>query len=188
MAVYYRVFPFLASSAASEPGGELCTSPLRAADVSTTPIYSSQVFYISDAAAGAVSEAFGRLPEWTEAMLDGSPALPGSVRAIAAYRLPDDIPVCDLDDPMQLHALQLRPSDAVSRDYFRTRSWARRIFSLGVWSGVRWWSYYDPRWASVGLWDTRQLTVEDVRVLYPDSPEIVEASRTAVRQIIARSR
>jgi hypothetical protein len=186
VAFYYRVFPFLASSAANEPGGALYIPSQGGGRLDNPDLF--QVLYISDAAAGAVSEAFGRLPEWTEAMLDGSPALPGSVRAIAAYRLPDEIPVCDLDDPMQLQALQLRPSDAVSRDYLRTRSWARRIFSLGVWSGVRWWSYYDPRWASVGLWDTRQLTVEDVRVLRPDSPEIVEASRTIVRRIIARSR
>jgi hypothetical protein len=31
---------------------------------------------------------------------------------------------------------------------------AQRIYERREWMGVRWWSYYDPRWVSAGLWDT----------------------------------
>ena len=76
--------------------------------------------------------------------------------------------MCDLDDPGQLQALGLPPSEVVSRDYGRIRAWARRIHREGVWAGVRWWSYYAPAWSSVGLWDTAGLEVEEVRGLALD--------------------
>ena len=82
----------------------------------------------SDAEAGAIAEAFGRFPEWTPAILEGSPNLPGSLRALARYSLSETAKICDLDDPEQLRLLGLRPSDVVSRDYGRTRAWARRIY------------------------------------------------------------
>jgi len=141
------------------------------------------VLYVSDAAAGALAEAFGRFPEWTPSILQGSPSLPGSVRAIARYHLPDDSRVCDLDDPRQLLALGLRPSDVVSRDYARSRSWARRIHSQGTWIGVRWWSYYDPEWASLALWNLERLRLKDVTPLKLDDPALAQAARAIVRRI-----
>jgi hypothetical protein len=141
------------------------------------------VLYLSDAAAGAVAEAFGRFPEWTEALFRGSPALPGSQRAIAAYRLAEDAPICNLDDPVQLSQLGLRPSDVVSRDYARTRAWALQIYREHRWIGVRWWSYYDPQWASLGLWDVRNLVVEHVQVLHMHDAAVIEASRIIIRKI-----
>jgi hypothetical protein len=75
------------------------------------------VLYLSDAPAGAIAEAFGRFPEWSAAMLEGSPSLPGSARAIARLHLPDDARICNLDDPAVLQTLGLHPSDIVSRDY-----------------------------------------------------------------------
>lgn len=86
-------------------------------------------------------------------ILAASPSLPGSVRALARYRLSDDEPLYDLDNPEQLQALRLRPSEVVSRDHTRTRAWVRRIYDQHRWIGARWWSY-DPRWLSVGFWDT----------------------------------
>jgi hypothetical protein len=144
------------------------------------------VFYASSAAAGAVAEAFGRFPEWTPAILEGSPALPGSSRGIARYGLAETARICDLDDPGQLAALGLRPSDIVSRDYARTRDWARRIYQGGDWSGVRWWSYYDPRWASVGLWRVDGLRLLEARVLRLDDGAVMEAARTIARRIVTR--
>lgn len=146
------------------------------------------VLYLSDAPAGAIAEAFGRFPEWTPAILGGSPSLPGSVRAIARYRLADDVSICNLDNPDQLRMLHLRPSEVVSRDYVRTREWARRIYEQDRWAGVRWWSYYEPHWASIGLWDLRQIAIEDVRVLTLEDPDVIEASRTILRRIVPPQR
>lgn len=183
MSALYRVFPYLPRAASGEPGHPLFIPPQGGGRLDNPEHYS--VFYASDAEAGAIAEAFGRFIEWTRVILDGSPALPGSLRAIAHYRLPETARICDLDDPAQLLALGLRPSDVVSRDYSATRDWAKRIYQSGSWAGIRWWSYYDPQWTSFGLWDIGALSVEDVRVLRLDDAAIREASRTIVRRIIA---
>lgn len=182
MPILYRVLPFHAKAAPDEPGGALYVPSQGGGRLDNPELYA--VLYLSDAAPGAIAEAFGRFPEWSPAIVAGSPGLPGSVRAIASYRLPDDAPLCDLDDPDVLRDLRLRPSDVVSRDYSRTRSWARRIYEQRLWVGVRWWSYYDPRWASVGLWELKELTLQEVRPLRLNDPALIEASRTIVRRIV----
>jgi hypothetical protein len=53
---------------------------------------------------------------------------------------------------------------------------------------VRWWSYYDPRWASVGLWKLNRLALAEVRPLRLDDPALIEASRTIARRIIENRR
>ena len=169
----------------NEPGGALHIPPQGGGRLDNPDLYA--VLYLSDAAAGAIAEAVGRFPEWSP-ILGGSPSLPGSERALVTYRLSDEEPLCDLDDPERLQALGLRPSDVVSRDYSRTRAWARRIYEQRRWIGVRWWSHYDPRWASAGLWDTSGLKLEDVRPLRLDDAALVEASHTIVRRVIESSR
>ena len=142
------------------------------------------VLYLSDSPAGAIAEAFGRFPEWSAAILQGSPSLPGSARAIARFHLPDHAAICDLDNPVLLQTLGLRPSEIVSRDYMRSRAWARKIFEMERWLGARWWSYYDSQWASFGLWNRGQLKLKDVMLLRLDSPAFLEASRTIARRIV----
>jgi hypothetical protein len=180
----FRVFPFLPQARSDEPGGALFVPPQGGGRVDNPDLYS--IFYGSSAEAGAVAEAFGRFPEWTPAILAGSPALRGSSRAIARYRLAETARICDLDDPGQLARLGLRPSDIVSRDYTRTRDWARRIYRQESWDGVRWWSYYDPRWTSFGVWANGALSLLEVRVLRLDDAAVVEAARTIARQIVSR--
>ena len=118
MPTLYRVFPYLKNSAEDEPGGARYVPSQGGGRIDNPGRFS--VLYLSDAAPGAIAEAFGRFPEWTPAILEGSPGLPGSVRAIARYRLPADACVCNLDDPSQLLKLGLRPSDVVTRDYTRS--------------------------------------------------------------------
>jgi len=178
----YRVLPLLTNAAPKQPGGVLYVPPQGGGRLDNPELYA--VLYLSDAAPGAIAEAFGRFPEWSPAILAGSPGLPGSARVIASYRLADAAPLCDLDDPDVLRDLGLRPSEVVSRDYSRTRAWARRIYAQRLWVGVRWWSYYDPRWASVGLWDLTGLALQDVRPLRLDNPALIEASRTIARRLI----
>lgn len=121
-------------------------------------------------------------------ILEGLPSLPKSVRALARYQFAETAQVCNLDDPRQLPALGLRPSDAVSRDYNRSRAWARRIYEQNTWAGVRWWSYYDPAWHSFGLWDIGKLVLSQVTPLRLDNTDLLEASRTIVRRVIASPR
>ena len=184
MPVLYRVFPYVASTRPEAPGGALYIPWQGSGRLDNPGTFS--VLYLSDAASGAIAEAFGRFPEWTPAMFRGSPALPGSQRAIASYRLPDDAPICNLDDPTQLSKLGLRPSDVVSREYVRTRAWALQINEERRWMGVRWWSYYDPRWTSFGIWDIDGIAVQAVNVLRLDAPAVLEAARTIARRIVGR--
>ena len=177
----FRVFPYLPKARPNEPGGALYIPRQGGGRLDNPDLFS--VFYASDAEAGAIAEAFGRFPEWSPSILEGSPALPGSVRAIAQYRIDAAARICDLDDPGQLAALGLRPSDVISRDYARTRQWAARLFREGRWAGVRWWSYYDPRWATFGLWRTEVISLAGVRVLRLTDAGIVDAARTIARRI-----
>jgi hypothetical protein len=177
----YRVFRYLKSVREDEPGGALYIPPQGGGRIDNPGAYS--VLYLSDSEAGAIAEAFGRFPEWTPAILEPNPSLPGSVRAIARYTLRDDAPVCDLDDPKRLVALHLRPSEVVTREYARSRAWARRIYEAGKWTGVRWWSYYDSKWASYGLWGVRRVKLDAITVLTLDYPALLEASRTIVRRV-----
>ena len=182
MPVLHRVFPYVAAAAGDEPGGAVYVPSQGGGRLDNPGIYS--ILYLSDAPAGAIAEAFGRFPEWNQAILAGTPSLPGSARAIARFHLPDDARVCNLDDPALLQKLGLRPSDVVSRDYTRSREWARRIYEQGKWFGVRWWSYYDSQWASFGLWNISRLKLEDVKLLRLNEPAFLDASRTIARRIV----
>jgi len=180
----FRIFPFLPDAPAKAPGGAIYVPSQGGGRLDNPDVYS--VFYASDAAAGALAEAFGRFPEWTPAILEGSPSLPRSRRAIARYRLDAKAAVCDLDDPARLLELGLRPSNVVSRDYTRTREWARGVHGQGQWAGIRWWSYYDSRWSTFGLWDTGALSLVEVRPLTLDDAALLEAGRTICRRVSAR--
>lgn len=133
------------------------------------------MLYLSDAAAGAVAEGFGRLTPWTGLMLR-APGMPGAVRVVARYELGDSARVLDLDDPASLADLGIRPSEVVTRDRGVTQAWARKAFATKRWAGVRWWSYYDPRWFAYGLWDRRELKVAGIEPLSLDHPAIVQAA------------
>ncbi len=131
-----------------------------------------------------MAEAFGRFPEWTSAILEGSPSLPGSARALVRVELPGNLPVCNLDDSAQLVELGLHPSDVVTRDYERSRTWARRIYEQRRWIGVRWWSYYDPQWSNFGLWNVETIRLQDVSRIRLDDAAVQEAARMIARRVM----
>lgn len=182
MPILYRVFTYLVHARVDAPGGAVYVARQGGGRLDHPEMYS--VLYLSDSPAGAIAEAFGRFPEWNAPILEGSPGLPGSTRAIARFQLANNASICDLDDPVVLQELGLRPSDVVSRDYMRSKAWARRIYEERKWAGVRWWSYYDARWASFGLWDIRDLKLEYVRILHLDDPDMQEAGRIIARRIV----
>lgn len=115
------------------------------------------------------------------------PDLPGSVRALAEYEIPNDLPILDLDDARALQVLGLRPSQIVTRDRDVTQRWALSIYEQGNWSGLRWWSYYDPRWYSYALWDLPALrSTGPVRALSVEDPAVVEAATILRRPLRPR--
>lgn len=134
------------------------------------------VLYVGDSPKGAIAETFGRYSEWTKAMLAAPPSAPkGTVKALVRYQ--GDPAVLDLDDPDELTRLGLRPSGVVSRRRAETQQWARAIYDSNDHDGVSWWSYYEPMWASFGLWNYSNLSVaEDPVPLGLSHPDVQEAA------------
>lgn len=136
--------------------------------------------YASDAASGAVAEAFGNHAIWTPEILSGRPDLPGSVRALASLEL-ERARTLDLDEPRELAERALRPSIVVSRDRETTQAWALGIWRERRWTGIRWWSRHDSRWGALGIWAVGRLRVTDVTALRADHPALVEAREALAR-------
>lgn len=169
----YRVLPWIPDAAPGEPGHPLFVAGLNAGRIDNAEYY--ETLYASDARPGACAEAFGYLRVWSASMMRGSPSLPGSIQALAIYEL-DETPICDLDEAVRLVDLGLRPSQVVTRDRPVTRAWALRIFEEERWAGIRWWSYYDPRWGSHGVWAFDAVEVADVVPLSIGDAAVLEAA------------
>lgn len=182
MAILYRVLPYLSNAPSGEPGHPLFVPTSTGANRIDNPA-SYDTLYLGDSPLCAVAEAFGWAPRWNAGLLRGSPALPGSDRALVQYELDDHAQICDLDDADRLTALRLRPSRVVTRDREVTQTWAMKLYDGGQFAGVRWWSYYNPDWGSVGLWDTAALTITNVVVLTADHPAFVAAAAEIIRTI-----
>ena len=183
MAILYRVLPYLDTAKAGKPGHPLYLPPARGSNRVDNP-GRYQVLYLGDDPAGAVAEAFGSFSRWNRGLFRGTPSLGGKHAGLVSYELDDSAALCDLDDAYALVELGLRPSEVVTRNRLVTQAWALTLYETGSYAGVRWWSYDDPRWGSVGLWDDRQLTVADITVLDDLAhPAFVEAAAVLCRLI-----
>ena len=174
----YRVFPWVRKAQPGEPGHALYIASRNSVGRLDNPGH-YRVLYAANKAIAAVAEAFGSFELWTAGMLAGSPTLPGSRRAIAAYEIPDTVKILDLDDGSALARRKLRPSQVVTRDRGITQAWALRIFQAGGFAGVKWWSYYNPDWGAAGLWDITNVDVLSVAELTVDS-DVLEEARAAL--------
>jgi hypothetical protein len=141
----YRIFPYLPSARPGQPGhATYLHKPQTGGRVDNPNHYDA--FYMALSREAAVGEVFGDLPVWSKGMFI-YPALPGSRRALATFRLPDDLPIMNLDDAKALTSLKLRPTEVVCRNLPVTQGWALRIFKqrnhLGArkWACVQWWSF-----------------------------------------------
>lgn len=147
--------------------------------------------YASTTTAGAVGETFGNMARWLAAEVTRT--VEGRPRCLVRLHMPDDLKILDLDDPVVLQKLGLRPSDVVRRDQDHTREVA-----LGVWlranetghGGLRWWSYWRPVWDNVVLWSDGltpvsfgKVTVADVEPLRTDHPAVMQAADVLPRQL-----
>jgi len=175
----YRVLPWVARARRGETGHPLHRASRQGAGRVDNPEH-YRVLYVSDAEAGAVAEAFGNHAVWTEMLLRGRPDLPGSVRALATFDAAGT-ETLDLDDARRLVEWELRPSAVAARDRSVTQRWALRVFEENRWAGIRWWSHYDSRWGSFGLWNVSTLKLLDVAPLASDHPALVEAAATLAR-------
>lgn len=183
----FRVFPYLADAAADEPGG-VFFRPLGGKNRADAGDGSYRSLYLGDSAEGSIAEAFGRFDFWDAALFEtdgATPFLPGSRFAIAAYELPQNVHLRDLDDAHTLVDEGLRPSEVVTRNRDVTQAWARRIHAGGGYAGVSWWSYYDASWHSLALWDISRLAlVGKPRRLHLSDTTVEKAASIIVRRVI----
>jgi hypothetical protein len=165
----YRVFPYDAAARPSQPGGALYAPVGAAGRIANPDLYDE--LYLNSSPAGALSEAFGRFDTWTEAMF----ARRDRPYALATYELPDRAAICDLDNAARLLAYDLRPSGVVARERGVTQAWAARIHGTKKWIGIAWWSRYDSRWCSLGLWNRKLLRLKG-------GPDVLSLAHPAVQE------
>lgn len=182
----YRTFAYLRTARSGESGHPDYLHLPQGRHRLDNPVHYS-VWYLAESPSGAVGETFGDLPRWHSPMLD-VPALPGSVRALGVYELPDSLPLLDLDDGRNLADRAVRPTQVVTRVRAVTQAWALRVFDerdsggARLWAGVRWWSYHRPTWPVFGIWGHTPVNV-DVQVLTMSHPAISDAARNLSRPI-----
>jgi hypothetical protein len=176
----YRVFPHDAGVAATNRGGALfIPEPSGLGRIDNSDLYS--VLYVASTPHAAIAESFGRLAVWRPSTFIHRSGLP---YAIATYEAPDDLSIFDLDEIDALRSIGIRrPTDVITRDRAKTQAWARTIFAMGRFHGARWWSYYDPDWPVIGLWDSSPLTLAAVEVLTSTDVLVQETAISIVRQI-----
>jgi hypothetical protein len=179
----YRVIPFVPSAKKGEPGHPLYFPPNQGlARVDNSNHYS--VGYLATTGSCAISESFGFLSSWDSMMLRPIKTLPESRWVIATYILKTESVIFDMDDAANLLKLRIRPSRVVTRDRAITQSWALKVHKNRVNSGVSWWSFYNPDWSCVGLWDLSILKVKGTEELTLENSWLEEASRATNTPII----
>ena len=83
----------------------------------------------------------------------------------------------DLDDPQRLVELGVRPSQVVERNGPYTQGLAARIYGMGAYNGIRWWSYHRPQWRVYCLWDINPEVVE-VEALSVHHAAVIDAAES----------
>jgi hypothetical protein len=178
----YRVFPHLAAVSPGQPGHPLYEHrPQHGGRIDHPDYY---VWYVGRQRETACGETFGNLARWTADMFE-FPAIPGARRALGVYSLPDELRVCDLDDPHRLVELGLRPTQVIGRNLAVTSAWGHRIWSqhfaaVGgrTWQGVQWWSFHRPTWTVLASWVRPEFVeVEDLDLSHPAMVDAATALR-----------
>jgi hypothetical protein len=177
--------PYDESVAPTERGGALFVPAGGGNRIDNPDLY--DVLYAASEPEAAVAESFGRIPLWTpETFIHGS----GRAQQLLTYEVPDSPKVFDLNDVDALKELGItRPTDVVTRNRALTQAWARTIFERGGHIGASWWSYYEPDWVVVGLWERSGITVVgSAEILNVDHAAVRNAAATIARQIVPRGR
>jgi len=182
----YRIFPYLPTAASGEPGHpEYEHRPQRGGRIDHPDYF---VWYVAAQPTAAVGEVFGNLATWGNSMF-AFPVLPGARRALGTYRLPGDLKLLDLDDPAELVARSMRPTQVVVRNLPATQAWGHRIWSerdslepsRRRWQAVKWWSFHRPSWDILASWERPD--VELVEDLALDHPAVRDAAMALNRPL-----
>lgn len=181
----YRVFPYLDTAPPGEAGHPLYEHRPQRGGRADHPDY--YVWYLARQPEAACGETFGNLAQWGEGMFE-FPAVPDARRALGVYELPNDLRLCDLDDPYRLVELGLRPTQVVTRNLAVTSAWAHRVWSQRTpaiegpqWQALQWWSFHRPSWTVLASWIQPELV--EVQPLDVHHPALVAAATALYRPL-----
>lgn len=155
----YRVFPYLDTARAGEPGHPLYLHRPQGHGRLDNPAH-YDTWYFATTPEAAVGETFADLSRWSAGMF-AFPKVPGARRALGTFEVDDGTPVLDLDDARALYERRLRPTQVIARNRAVTQSWALAVYDerddrgQRRWAGIRWWSFQRPHWTVIALWYAR---------------------------------
>ena len=174
----FRVFDWDRTSLGPSEGGPLFVARDRqGAGRHDSPGHYG-AWYCSRVALSAVAESIKSLRG--NALADRDFVRPGGVvTALVRLRLDDEADVVDLDDPPELTARNIRPSQVATTRRSVTQRIAQSIFRERA-AGLSWWSTLDADWTNVTLFHERALphivVAATPRVLSTRLPEVQAAA------------
>lgn len=180
----FRVFPYLESAPAGQPGHPLYQYPEQI-DGRLDNRTHYLTWYLAREAAGAVGESFANLATWIDPMFE-FPLIPGARKVLGTFEIDDDVPLLDLDDAAVLVDRHLRPTQVVRRNLGVTQGWALSIFNeqrpdgRPRWNGVKWWSSHHPNWDLYGAWNIA-IACTKIEPLDLNHTAVVSAARSLGR-------
>jgi len=177
----YRVFAHAAAARPGQPGHPLYVHPAQGQGRWDNPS-AYLAWYLASEQTGAVAEVFAHLSVWRDAMF-AFPQIPGARRALGVYRLPDDLPYVDLDDPQALLDRGMRPSRVIERNRPYTQAKALEVYNEQRWSGIRWWSLHRPQWRVWCLWEIAP-SCEEVQELDVTHVAVRDAASALAKPIV----
>jgi hypothetical protein len=132
--------------------------------------------YLTDRKASAVVEQLARFRG--QRLIETMLVRRGLPLALAAIELPDKMELIDLDDPVVLRRLRLRPSVVATRDRSITQPQALSVYRDTTAAGLSWWSIFESLWTNYTLFDRdgSRLSLQDVRTLSLEDTAVVEAA------------
>jgi hypothetical protein len=148
----FRCFPWDREVAPSARGGPLWFPRLLQGYGRHDNPYLYGCLYASEERVSAVVEELQRFRatavEPADLVTTGLPV------ALAAFDLPDELPLVDLDEPTVLAREELRPSLVATRERPVTQRHAADLFERHPDAvGLRWWSTFESQWPNVTLFD-----------------------------------
>lgn len=151
----FRVFDWDGASTGRSPGGPLFVARARQGAGRHDAPGKYGAWYCSRSAVSAVAESIqflrGHALKDTDFLRAG-----GARKALVGLRLEDALSLVDLDDPSQLAARQVRPSQVATMRRTVTQRIAGSIFDEGA-GGLLWWSTLEAEWTNVTLFYDRAL-------------------------------
>ena len=175
----FRVFDWDGSSLGEAEGGPLFVGRSHQGAGRHDNAGEFGAWYCSRVAVSAVAETIQYFRNRT--LHDRDFTVPnGRAKSLVTLRLDDVIPIVDLDDPAELVARSIRPSQVATRRRVTTQRIATSLFKEGA-GGLSWWSTFDAEWTNVTLFYERVR-----RHIVVASPPVMLSTRNAdVRQAAA---